>query len=517
MTRILMDISPKIPRKRLQKMLRDSGYTRVGQDEPYDLFISTHAATDQSPLRLRRDEAVKQGADIPVMDEYELYARLWKPDCLANVLEERLDGSLRGRKIFLVGDFSDQEKAAVEEDARKHRAFVTTHPTKATLFVRLDGSLRGRKIFLVGDFSDQEKAAVEEDARKHRAFVTTHPTKATLFVLGHRASTADPAHFRQMLEEKARRPYVKITGRTALMEKAQASPLQKKKRKGPDMRRLYHGRPNPDAFPDRYIALDLEATSTHPNNKIIEIGMVRYVNGEPRETFQSFVNPHQKLLPVIVDLTHITDDQLQDAPDIQALTRPILRFLQDDPVIGHSVQNDMKLLAIVDLTHITDDQLQDAPDIQALTRPILRFLQDDPVIGHSVQNDMKLLAENLNLPLDNNYIDTCKLAMTHFPNREKYSLRVLADDYGLTQSTHRALDDAITSMELLEKFRELFDTRVTDHREKYSLRVLADDYGLTQSTHRALDDAITSMELLEKFRELFDTRVTDPTSCSIPG
>ncbi len=72
MTRILMDISPKIPRKRLQKMLRDSGYTRVGQDESYDLFISTHAATDQSPLRLRRDEAVKQGADIPVMDEYEL-------------------------------------------------------------------------------------------------------------------------------------------------------------------------------------------------------------------------------------------------------------------------------------------------------------------------------------------------------------------------------------------------------------------------------------------------------------
>lgn len=171
-----------------------------------------------------------------------------------------------------------------------------------------------------------------------------------------------------------------------------------------------------------YIALDLEATSTHPNNKIIEIGMVRYVNGEPRETFQSFVNPHQKLLPVIVDLTHITDDQLQDAPDIQALTRPILRFLQDDPVIGHSVQN-----------------------------------------------DMKLLAENLNLPLDNNYIDTCKLAMTHFPNREKYSLRVLADDYGLTQSTHRALDDAITSMELLEKFRELFDTRVTDPTTRTAL------------------------------------------------
>lgn len=398
MTRILMDISPKIPRKRLQKMLRDSGYTRVGQDEPYDLFISTHAATDQSPLRLRRDEAVKQGADIPVMDEYELYARLWKPDCLANVLEERLDGSLRGRKIFLVGDFSDQEKAAVEEDARKHRAFVTTHPTKATLFV-----------------------------------------------LGHRASIADPAHFRQMLEEKARRPYVKITGRAALMEKAQASPLQKKKRKGPDMRRLYHGRPNPDAFPDRYIALDLEATSTHPNNKIIEIGMVRYVNGEPRETFQSFVNPHQKLLPVIVDLTHITDDQLQDAPDIQALTRPILRFLQDDPVIGHSVQN-----------------------------------------------DMKLLAENLNLPLDNNYIDTCKLAMTHLPDREKYSLRVLADDYGLTQSTHRALDDAITSMELLEKFRELFDTRVTDPTTRTALP--ADDghkadNGTAQSQPDAKDAA----------------------------
>lgn len=96
MTRILMDISPKIPKKRLQKMLRDSDYTRVGQDESCDLFIATQAATDQSVLRLKRDEAVRNGACIPVMDEYELYARLWKPDCLANVLEERLDGSLRG-------------------------------------------------------------------------------------------------------------------------------------------------------------------------------------------------------------------------------------------------------------------------------------------------------------------------------------------------------------------------------------------------------------------------------------
>lgn len=362
MTRILMDISPKIPKKRLQKMLRDSDYTRVGQDESCDLFIATQAATDQSVLRLKRDEAVRNGACIPVMDEYELYARLWKPDCLANVLEERLDGSLRGRIICLVGSFSDQEKAAVEQDARKHRAFLTTHPDKATLFV-----------------------------------------------LGHKASTEDPELFSQMLLEKARRPYVKITGRAALMEKAQASPGQKKKRKGPDMRRLYHGKPNPDSFPDRYIALDLEATSTHPNNKIIEIGMVRYVDGEPQERFQSFVNPHQKLLPVIMDLTGISDEELESAPDIQALTKPVLRFLQDDPVIGHSVQN-----------------------------------------------DMKLLAENLNLPLDNNYIDTCKLAMTHLPERSKFSLRSLAEDYGLTKSTHRALDDAVTSMELLEKFRELF-------------------------------------------------------------
>ena len=363
MTRILIDISPKIPRKRLQRMLRDSGYTRVGQDEPYDVFVGTQAATDQSELRLKRDQAVKAGADIPVMDEYELYARLWKPDCLANVLEERLDGSLHNRKIFLVGDFSDQEREAIQADAGKHHAFITTHPSKATLFV-----------------------------------------------LGHRACSQNPEIFRRMLEEKARRPYVRITGRSTLMEKAQSSPLQKKKRKGPAARRLYHGRPNPDSFPARYVALDLEATSTHPGNKIIEIGMVRFVNGQPQEQFQSFVNPHQNLLPVIIDLTGISDDQLKDAPDIQALAKTILRFLGDDPVVGHSVQN-----------------------------------------------DMKLLAENLNLNLDNNYIDTCKLAMTHLPEREKYSLQVLARDYDLTKSTHRALDDALTSMELLEKFRELFE------------------------------------------------------------
>lgn len=360
--RVLFDADLRIPRKRLSRMLRETGYIRVGQDEPHDLFVTSQARGDLSPLRQRRDKAAREGQPVPVMDEYEFYAQIWQPDFLANVLEERLDGPLFNKKILLVGAFSDQERQIAAASARKHHARIV----------------------------DQ-------------------PSQATLFVLGHRAYAADPDLFVAMLHEKARRPYAKIIGRAALVEKAEAAPGQQKKRKGPDVRRLYHGRPNPVSYPPRYVALDLEATSSHPNNKIIEIGMARFVNGEKERTYQSFVNPHEPLRPVIINLTGITDDQLKDAPDIQGLQKDILKFLGDDPVIGHSVQN-----------------------------------------------DMKLLAENLNMPLDNNYVDTCRLAMTKLPEREKYNLRCLAADYGLTQATHRALDDAITSLELLETFRKLF-------------------------------------------------------------
>lgn len=61
------------------------------------------------------------------------------------------------------------------------------------------------------------------------------------------------------------------------------------------------------AFPDVYVAVDLETTGTSPVwDEIIEIGAARVSGGEVVETYQQLVNPGFEIDPFIVGLTGIT-------------------------------------------------------------------------------------------------------------------------------------------------------------------------------------------------------------------
>ena len=64
-----------------------------------------------------------------------------------------------------------------------------------------------------------------------------------------------------------------------------------------------------------YVAFDIETTGLNPKyDKIIEIGAVRVRDGEPAETFSTFVNPAKSLPARIVELTGIRDDDVAAAP-----------------------------------------------------------------------------------------------------------------------------------------------------------------------------------------------------------
>ena len=60
-----------------------------------------------------------------------------------------------------------------------------------------------------------------------------------------------------------------------------------------------------------YVSIDLETTGLNPKtDKIIEIGAVRVVDGERRETFSTLVNPGRRLEPRITELTGLSDGEL---------------------------------------------------------------------------------------------------------------------------------------------------------------------------------------------------------------
>lgn len=87
-----------------------------------------------------------------------------------------------------------------------------------------------------------------------------------------------------------------------------------------------------------YVAVDLETTGLDPKqDKIIEIGAVKVVEGQETESYETFVNPYRKLEFRVVMLTGITDRQLETSPGIGEVIGGFLEFAGDLPVLGHHV------------------------------------------------------------------------------------------------------------------------------------------------------------------------------------
>ena len=62
---------------------------------------------------------------------------------------------------------------------------------------------------------------------------------------------------------------------------------------------------------------------------IIELAAVKIKNGEIIDRFESFANPHHPLSATIINLTGITDDMVQDAPEVEAVLKRFHRWAGD--------------------------------------------------------------------------------------------------------------------------------------------------------------------------------------------
>ena len=67
----------------------------------------------------------------------------------------------------------------------------------------------------------------------------------------------------------------------------------------------------------------LEATSASSNAKIIQVGIVIIENSQIVKTYETDVNPHEKLTSHIRQLTGLTDKRLRKAPDFSQVAREI--------------------------------------------------------------------------------------------------------------------------------------------------------------------------------------------------
>lgn len=162
---------------------------------------------------------------------------------------------------------------------------------------------------------------------------------------------------------------------------------------------------------NRYAVVDLEATGTGADAKIIQIGIVLVENGEIIDSYATDINPYELLDDHIKNLTGITDQQLEQAPDFGQVAGTIYDMIGDAIFVAHNVKFDANLLA------------------EAL------FFEGYELLTPRV--------------------DTVELAQLFFPTFDKYSLGNLAEhlDLGLDQA-HTAISDAMATARLLIKIQE---------------------------------------------------------------
>ena len=105
--------------------------------------------------------------------------------------------------------------------------------------------------------------------------------------------------------------------------------------------------PRPDNGPllREFVAIDVETTGLRPaNQRIIEIGAVRFRDGLEVERFATLVNPGKRLPKAIVALTGIRDADVADQPEFSAVADELVAFVGASVIAGHNVGFDLGFL-----------------------------------------------------------------------------------------------------------------------------------------------------------------------------
>ncbi|CEG26830.1 PolC-type DNA polymerase III [Bacillus sp. B-jedd] len=96
---------------------------------------------------------------------------------------------------------------------------------------------------------------------------------------------------------------------------------------------------------ETYVVFDVETTGLSAvYDTIIELAAVKIREGEIIDRFESFANPHHRLSATTINLTGITDDMVQNAPEIGDVLTRFREWTADDILVAHNASFDMGFL-----------------------------------------------------------------------------------------------------------------------------------------------------------------------------
>lgn len=158
-------------------------------------------------------------------------------------------------------------------------------------------------------------------------------------------------------------------------------------------------------FPENYCVIDTETTGLSPDwDHLIEVAAVRFSGGKEAARFSSLIQPPRNWAGAFVD-----------------------EF-------------------IADLTGITNEMLETAPQPTEVLSELASFIGETTVVGHYVIFDIHFLYDSfvryLGRPFPNDYVDTLRFSRKLHPEISRHRLADVVKKYGIVHNgAHRALGD----------------------------------------------------------------------------
>ncbi len=159
-----------------------------------------------------------------------------------------------------------------------------------------------------------------------------------------------------------------------------------------------------------YVVLDLETTGLNSYiDEITEVCILKFQKGQLTDKYCTLVKPKYSIPSHITEITGINDEMVQDKKDIQEYIKEMIDFIGDNIIIGYNVTFDLDFLK-------------------------------------KAYRDSEIFTKDIELK----YIDILQIAKERINDCENYKLSTLKEYYNISNQSHRAEADCLTTNEIFK-------------------------------------------------------------------
>lgn len=363
-------------------------YELSQEDDTYQQFLDSKEKEDQ----LRAEEAVKEKVQVnPAGDRNKEaitslrigYQIKDQPVSILEIQEEEKKVCVQGQVFhselkelrsgrflltFYITDYTDSITVKMfsrdKEDVSLFEAIKKGIWVKVRGRVETDSYLRDL-VLMANDINQLERRSREDNAEEKRVELHLHTSMSAMDGV---------TSISKYVEQAAKWGHsaIAVTDHAVLQAFPEAYSAGKKH----DVKIIYGVEANlvDDGVPmvykaqhrplseDTYVVFDVETTGLSAvYNTIIELAAVKMHQGEVIDSFETFVNPHEPISEQISELTGITDEMVESAPNLEGVLEDFYEFIKDHTLVAHNASFDMgflqmgyKKLGIVVLNPVLD-------------------------------------------------------------------------------------------------------------------------------------------------------------------